>query len=133
VPNDTADLTVFFVHSGSAFVKAVRRTLMKLTAGRRYYFCFNFKVEWGDKSFLTGQHANVKKVKVYHQNSDSPVFMRHRGFIQPQTLGQLMIKLIWSTFSDGEELDETERTQKLPKMSCFGVLIIVCLLVMLDS
>jgi len=29
--NDTADLTVFFAHSGSACVKAVRRTLMKST------------------------------------------------------------------------------------------------------
>jgi len=30
-PNDTADLTVFFAHLGSACVKAVRRTLMKST------------------------------------------------------------------------------------------------------
>jgi len=30
-PNDTADLTVFFAHSGSTYIKAVRRTLMKLS------------------------------------------------------------------------------------------------------
>ncbi len=33
MPNDTADLTVFFAHSGSVCVKAVHRTLMKLTPG----------------------------------------------------------------------------------------------------
>jgi len=31
VPNDTADLTVFFVNLGSRCVKAVRRTMMKLS------------------------------------------------------------------------------------------------------
>ncbi len=30
-PNDTANLTVFFAHLGSASVKAARRTLMKLS------------------------------------------------------------------------------------------------------
>ena len=31
MPNDTADLAVFFANSGSTSVKAVRRTLMKLS------------------------------------------------------------------------------------------------------
>ncbi len=33
MPNDTADLTVFFAHSGSTRVKAVHRTLIKLSPG----------------------------------------------------------------------------------------------------
>jgi len=33
MPNDTADLTVFFAHLGSTFVKVVHRTLMKLSPG----------------------------------------------------------------------------------------------------
>jgi len=32
-PNDTADLTIFFAHSGSTCIKAVCRTLMKLSPG----------------------------------------------------------------------------------------------------
>jgi len=34
VPNDTADFTVFFAHSGPMCVKAERRMLMKLNPGR---------------------------------------------------------------------------------------------------
>ena len=37
LPNDTADLTVFFAHSGSTFVKAVGRTLMKLSPEHKDY------------------------------------------------------------------------------------------------
>ncbi len=33
VPNDTADLTVFFAHSGSACVKVAHKMLVKLTPG----------------------------------------------------------------------------------------------------
>ncbi len=38
---NTSDLTVFFVYSGSVCVKAVRRTLMKLTAGLHLGFAVN--------------------------------------------------------------------------------------------
>jgi len=46
VQNNTADLTVFFAHLGSACVKAVRRMLMKLTAGVNFInvLCTAFKL-----------------------------------------------------------------------------------------
>jgi len=41
-PNDTADLTVFFVHSGSMCIKAVRRTLMKLSPGDKTIIVYTY-------------------------------------------------------------------------------------------
>jgi hypothetical protein len=61
VPNNTANLTVFFAHSGSASVKAALRTLMILSPCRQIFNLLSYLViyhlgcyKW---SFLPGKGA----------------------------------------------------------------------------